>query len=327
MMRPLPALISTLLLLVGLLFQPATQAQTVIDLQGHRGARGLLPENSLPGFELALKLGVRTLELDVLVTEDDELVISHDPNLNPDITRDARGQFLTDRGPDIRSLRWQALRAYDVGRIKPGTRYASTFAEQQPVDGTRIPRLRDLFDLLQRQGHDRVRLAIETKITPHQPWQTPEPARFVALLLALVEAYELGDRVQILSFDWRTLQEVQRQRPGTPTVYLTAQLPVLDNLQFKAAEGSPWTAGFQLTQHGSVPRMIKAAGGTHWSSFWRELNAENVREARQLGLKVLAWTVNERAQIERMLDLGVDGIVTDRPDIAIEVLKARKLSW
>jgi glycerophosphoryl diester phosphodiesterase len=73
--------------------------------------------------------------------------------------------------------------------------------------------------------------------------------------------------------------------------------------------------------------MIKAAGGTHWSSFWRELNAENVREARQLGLKVLAWTVNERAQIERMLDLGVDGIVTDRPDIAIEVLKARKLSW
>lgn len=100
-MRPLPALISTLLLLVGLLFQPATQAQTVIDLQGHRGARGLLPENSLPGFELALKLGVSTLELDVLVTEDDELVISHVPNLNPDITRDARGQFLTDRGPDI----------------------------------------------------------------------------------------------------------------------------------------------------------------------------------------------------------------------------------
>jgi glycerophosphoryl diester phosphodiesterase len=326
-MRQLSALISAVVIFCLGLFQPVAHAQTRIDLQGHRGARGLLPENTLAGFELALKLGVSTLELDVLVTEDDELVISHDPSLNPDITRDARGRFLDDRGPDIRSLRWQALGAFDVGRIKPGTRYASAHADQQPVDGARIPRLRDLFELLQRQGHHQARLAIETKITPHQPWQTPEPARFVALLLSLIEAYKLGDRVQILSFDWRALQEVQRQRPGTPTVYLTAQLPALDNLQLKSATGSPWTAGFQVAQHGSVPRMIKAAGGTHWSSFWRELTADNVREAQQLGLKVLAWTVNERAQIERMLDLGVDGIVTDRPDIAIAVLKARQLGW
>lgn len=302
-------------------------AQTPIDLQGHRGARGLLPENSLAGFERAAQMGVTTLELDVVVTQDDELVISHDPALNPDITRDAQGRFLDRTGPDIRSLRWQELQAFDVGRIQPGTRYARMFSSQRPVDGTRIPRLRDLFERMKQLGHHQLRYAIETKITPHQPQQTPTPERFVELLLALMDEYGLRERVQILSFDWRTLQVVQRMRPGMPTVYVTAQLPVLDNLQAQQAQASPWTAGFVPAQYPSLPHMIRAAGGSHWSSFWRELDAAKVRQAQALGLKVLAWTVNDRETMGRMLDLGVDGLVTDRPDIAMELLRERGLRW
>lgn len=302
-------------------------AQPLIDLQGHRGARGLLPENSLAGFELAAQMGVTTLELDVVVTQDDELVISHDPALNPDITRDAQGRFLSGTGPDIRSLRWQDLQAFDVGRIQPGTRYARTFPSQRPLDGTRIPRLRDLFERMKQLGHHQLRYAIETKITPHQPQQTPPPEKFAELLLALVDEYGLRDRVQILSFDWRTLQVVQRLRPGMPTVYLTAQLPVLDNLQAQNAQASPWTAGFVAAQYPSVPHMVRAAGGSHWSSFWRELDATKVRQAQALGLKVLAWTVNDRETMGRMLDLGVNGLVTDRPDIAMELLRERGLRW
>lgn len=303
------------------------QAQRVIDLQGHRGARGLLPENTIAGFELAARMGVTTLELDVVVTQDDELVISHDPALNPDITRDAQGRFLAGTGPDIRSLRWQDLQAFDVGRIQPGTRYARSFASQKPVDGARIPRLRDLFERMQQQGHTQLRYAIETKITPHQAQQTPLPERFAQQLLALIDEYGLRERVQILSFDWRTLQAVQRQRPGLPTVYLTAQLPVLDNLQRDKPQASPWTAGFVPSQYPSIPHMIKAAGGSHWSSFWRELDASKVQQAQALGLKVLAWTVNDRETMARMLDLGVDGLVTDRPDIALELLRERGLHW
>lgn len=305
----------------------SVQAQRFIDLQGHRGARGLLPENTLAGFELAARLGVTTLELDVLVTLDDELVISHDPALNPDITRDAQGRFLSAPGPEIRSLRWQDLQAYDVGRIQPGTRYARTFAQQTPQDGARIPRLRDLFERMQALGHHRLRYAIETKITPHHPGQTPRPERFVQLLLALVDAYGLRERVQILSFDWRILQAVQQQSPGLPTVYLTAQLPALDNVQRQRPEGSPWAAGRVLAHYPSLPHMIRAAGGTHWSSFWRELDAQQVQQAQALGLKVLAWTVNDRDTMARMLDLGVDGLVTDRPDLAIELLRERGLRW
>lgn len=305
------------------------QASTTrrIDLQGHRGARWHLPENSLAGFEWALQAGVTTLELDVGITRDGVLVISHDSALNPDITRDGDGQFLAAAGPNIMDLTWQQLQAYDVGRIKPGTRYASTFSEQQPRDGTRIARLRDLFAMVKARGNHTVQFAIETKITPLRPDQTPEPERFVDLLLQEVHDAGVGERVQVLSFDWRTLRRVQQLRPTLPTVYITAQLDVLDNLQIRSGRDSAWTAGIQYREHGSVPRMIKAAGGTHWSSFWRELDAAQVREAQSLGLKVLAWTVNDRTTMQRLLDLGVDGLVTDRPDLGAQVLRERGLTW
>jgi glycerophosphoryl diester phosphodiesterase len=302
-------------------------AQRTIDLQGHRGARGLLAENTLPSFALALQMGVTTLELDVVVTQDDVLVISHDPALNPDITRDAQGRFLSSKGADIRQLTFEQLQSYDVGRIKPATRYSQTFSAQKDLDGIRIPRLKDLFELVKAQGNTQVKFAIETKITPQRPDQTPDPERFVQLLLKDIKDHGMSERVQILSFDWRTLQAVQKNAPGMPTVYITAQLPTLDNLGIKAGQPSDWTAGFQHAQHGSVPKMIKAAGGTHWSSFWRELDAQKVREAQSLGLKVLAWTVNDRQSMGQMLDLGVDGLVTDRPDIAAELLKERGIRW
>lgn len=298
-------------------------AQRTVDLQGHRGARGLLAENTLPSFALALQMGVTTLELDVVVTQDDVLVISHDPALNPDITRDAQGRFLSSKGPDIRQLSFEQLQSYDVGRINPTSRYAHTFSEQKGLDGVRIPRLKDLFELVKTQGHTQVKFAIETKITPQRPDQTPDPERFVRLLLQDIQDHGMSERVQILSFDWRTLQAVQKLAPGMPTVYITAQLAALDNLGIKSGQPSAWTAGFQHAQHGSVPQMIKAAGGSHWSSFWRELDAQKVREAQSLGLKVLAWTVNDRQSMGQMLDLGVDGLVTDRPDIAAALLKER----
>lgn len=317
------ALLCGVLLLAGV----PSLAQRTVDLQGHRGARGLLAENTLPSFVLALQAGVSTLELDVVVTRDDVLVISHDPALNPDITRDAQGRFLQSKGPDIRQLTFEQLQSYDVGRINPASRYAQTFSAQKGQDGVRIPRLKDLFELVKAHGDTQVQFAIETKITPQRPDQTPDPERFVQLLLQEVREHGLQGRVQILSFDWRTLQAVQKLAPGMPTVYLTAQLPTLDNLGIRSGQTSAWTAGFQHAQHGSVPRMVKAAGGTHWSSFWRELDAQKVREAQSLGLQVLAWTVNDRQSMGQMLDLGVDGLVTDRPDIAAELLKERGIRW
>ena len=304
----------------------AAASAQAFDLQGHRGARGLLPENTLPAFERALALGVTTLELDVGMTKDGVLVISHDPYLNPDIARDASGRFLEQRGPLIRSLTWAELQVYDVGRIKPGTEYARQFSDQVPVDGARIPRLSDLFDLVKRAGDDRVRFDIETKLSPDKPDETPLPEPFARALVDQIRKAGVAGRSTIQSFDWRTLQVVQRIAPEIPTAYLTLQRR-FDNIGAERAEGSNWTAGYQYRVHGSVPKMVKAAGGGTWSAFHGDLDAAKVKEAQALGLKVLAWTVNDPAQMARVLDYGIDGLITDRPDLARKLLEARGVRW
>jgi len=316
--------VKNLSLLCALLFCCAAHA---FDLQGHRGVRGLAPENTLPSFERALDLGVTTLELDIAITSDGVLVIYHDPTLNPAITRDASGQFLDRRGPPIHSLTWAQLQTYDVGRLNPRSDYARQYPDQQPVDGTRIPRLSDLFDLVKRRGDDKVRFAIETKVRPTHPDETVAPEPFARAVVEEIRKGGMMARSQILSFDWRALRVVQQIAPEIPTVYLTAQQRWLDNIGADRAEGSTWTAGFQYREHGSVPKMVKAAGGAYWSVHVGDLDPQKVKEAQSLGLKVLVWTVNDPALMSRMVDWGVDGLITDRADLARKVLEARQIRW
>lgn len=288
------------------------------DLQGHRGARGLAPENSLPAFEKALAIGVHTLELDVGVTSDDVVVIGHDPALNPAITRDAAGRWLPTPGPAIRTLTWQQLREYDVGRIDPASAYAKTFATQQAVDGTRMPRLSELFELVQRIGAGAVRFNIETKLSPLKPEETATPEVMVRELLKTIKAAGMTQRVSIQSFDWRTLRLVQVQEPSIPTVYLSIQTANNDNTR-----AGVWTAGFTPEQHGSLPRMVKAAGGQVWSPNGGALTKALLDEAQGLGLKVIPWTINNPADMGRFLDWRVDGLITDYPDRLRDVMRSR----
>jgi len=291
---------------------------TPIELQGHRGARGLAPENTLAAFDTALTLGVSTLELDTVLTRDNVVVISHDANLNPNLTRDARGNFIDAPGPAIRSLSLDELRGFDVGRLRAGSRYAQNFPEQRAADGQRVPTLAELFELVQRRGAAHVRFNIETKISPLSPELTPEPEAFVRAVLDVAQRHGMEQRFTLQSFDWRTLQVAQRIAPGVPTVYLSAQQTWTNNVA-----DPRWTAGLKLAEHGSVPRMVKAAGGKVWSPYHGDLDAALLVQAHELGLSVVVWTVNEPADIDRLLDLGVDGIISDRPDRVRLALAAR----
>ncbi len=144
--------------------------------------------------------------------------------------------------------------------------------------------------------------------------RTLPPAEFARALIALVRSENLELRVTIQSFDWRTLQVVQHEAPQITAVYLSAQQSWQDNIRAQEAS-SPWTAGQHVSSHGgSVPRMIKAAGGAVWSPYFGEVTRKSVREAQQAGLKVVVWTVNAAADMTHMLDLGVDGIISDYPD-------------
>ncbi len=295
------------------------------DIEAHRGGRALLPENTLPAFANALSMGVDTLELDVGVTADGEVVISHERGLNPDLARGADGAYIAAPGTPLVKLRLDEVRTYDVGQIRPDSAYAKQFPDQRAVPGTHIPTLRELFALVRKSGNTRVRFNIETKIDPNHPDETLDPQAFVTKLLGLIEAEKFSDRVMIQSFDWRTLQLVQQQAPKMATVYLTLQRGAGQTVVLDKA--TRWTAGFNPADHsGSLPRTIKSAGGAIWSPYFGDVTASLITEAQALGLRVVVWTVNKRDDMARMIELGVDGIISDRPDLLREVAGERSIA-
>jgi glycerophosphoryl diester phosphodiesterase len=297
------------------------------DLQGHRGARGLAPENTLPAFERALTIGVSTLELDLGLSRDNVLVVHHDLRLNADMTRDANGEYVSGVQPTIRSLTLAQLKQYDVGRARPGSRTAQAFPQQQPHDGARIPTLAEVIALTERLGASNVRFNIETKLTPHSPADTADAVTFARAVAEMVQAHGLAARVSVQSFDWRSLTALRTLAPEIARVCLSAQAATFDTIERGRPGASPWTAGLDVDDvAGSVPRLVAQAGCAVWSPQFRDATVETIAEAHRLGLTVSVWTVNEAADIARLIDMRVDGIITDYPDRAREVMAARGMA-
>ena len=297
------------------------------DLQGHRGARGLAPENTLEGFRAALAVGVTTLELDLGLSRDGVVVVTHDAALNPEITRGPDGKFLASPGPPIRSLTFAELQHYDVGRIRPGTAYAARFPRQQGVDGARIPRLADVFALTRGSGAAHIRFNIETKIAPTQGHGSPEPETFAQAIAAEIRAAKLEERVTVQSFDWRTLIALKAIAPEIARVCLTVEADWEDNLARNRPGPSPWTAGFDLDDFGgSAPRLAAAAGCMTWSPYFRNVTEAAIAEAKAAGIAVVRWTVNEVADMGRLIGMGVDGLITDHPERLRGVMAARGMN-
>lgn len=292
-----------------------TSASQAFDLQGHRGARGLMPENTLPAFTKALSIGVTTLELDLAVTTDLHVVVSHNPRLEPDIARSANGNWLQESSPTIHSMTLATVKTYDVGRLNPASKYARRYPEQQSIDGTSVPTLGEVFELVNQSGNNLVRFNIEVKINPDKPGLTLAPKEFAKAVLKVIRHYKMENRTTIQSFDWRVLAVVQKLTPEVSTSYLTANQPWLSNLQTDLPGPSPWLNGFDLDKfEGSTARAIKAAGGAIWSSYHKEVSSGSIMLAHELGLSVNVWTVNEPGRMRELIAMGVDGIITDYPD-------------
>ena len=317
MKRPFPFLApaaSALTLLLGLAVAPAL----AFDLQGHRGARGLAPENTLAAFERALAVGVSTLELDVTLSAEGVPVVTHDTTPNPDITRDAQGQWIKSRGQPFWRQPLQAIQALDVGRIHPASRYARDFAAQVPRDGERIPTLAAVFERVRALGATQVRFNIETKINPLKPEESPSPEALTRAVIEVIKDHGMADRTTLQSFDWRTLQLARQIAPELPRAYLTAHLP-----RFDTVSSGDWTLGLKLADHDDVPAMVSAAGGRIWSPNFGHLSRAAIERAHDLDLRVIPWTVNEPTDMERLVDWGVDGLITDYPDRLRQVLAQR----
>jgi glycerophosphoryl diester phosphodiesterase len=275
-----------------------------IDLYGHRGARGLFPENTLVGFAGALAIGVDVLELDVAVTADDVVVVTHDPRLNPDITRTRDGIWLNAPGAAIRSLRAAELAGYDVGRIRPDSSYATLHPVQMPHDGATIPTLAEVLRI-----DPLVRLNIELKTFPWHPDLAVDGVAMADAVAAVADAHGAADRIIVQSFDWRGPRRLRRTRPEIDLAWLTSAASM-------ASARSWWDGPLPADFGGSAVRAVAAEGGRTWGPEHDGLTEEALSEAHSLGLRVVPWTVNRPDDMRRLIRWGVDGLITDRPDLA-----------
>lgn len=290
---------------------------------GHRGAAGLAPENTLAAFARACSIGVDAVELDVLLTADRKAVVHHDFRLKPELTRTPDGQWLESASPPaIRDLRLVDLKTYDVGRLRPGTRYSRRYPEQQAVDGERIPTLREVIRLHKKQCDTATQLWIEIKTTPEKPELTSPPEAVSEMVVKILREEKVSDRSRILSFDWRNLVYVQKIAPDIPTVYLSLEGVRLNNIKPGQPGASPWMAGLDIDDFsGSIPLAIQAAGGRYWAPYYKHVTSINIQTAHQLGIQVIVWTPDTRSEMERLIEVGVDGIITNRPDILKSVIE------
>lgn len=280
----------------------------------------------MPAFAKAMEIGVTTLELDTAVTRDGVVVVAHDRRLNPDITRDNEGAWLRAPTRTVRSLRLSEIKEFDVGRINPASDYHKRFPDQLGSDALPMPTLEEVFAMVHRSNNTSLRFNIETKLSPLYPDEAPGPLEFASSVLDAIRAAGLVPRATIQSFDWRTLRHSRILEPEISVSYLSTQQS--PGATIDADNVSPWTDGLLSSDHGSVPRMIAAAVGNFsssakgiiWSPHFADITEALIEEAHALQISVLPWTLNEPEAIARVIDLGVDGLITDYPDRARAVM-------
>lgn len=306
------------LLLTGLY---AAQALASIDLYGHRGARGLLPENTLPAYRGALTIGVDYIDMDVGLTKDGVLVVTHDIALDPDITRGPDGHWLQGHDHYIHDLTLAEIKRFDVGEIRPGSHYASLFPLQRPIAHTKIPTLEQVIEYAEQATQGQIKYQIEMKTNPLQPQHTATPKVMAQALASILRKHHLIGRTEVQAFDFRCLRALQAINPKIKTAYLTEASNRLMYSSDPSVAGT-WTAGWQLKDYaGSVPRLVKAMGGTCWDPQQDTLTKADLDQAHQLGLRVVVWGEVDRRPppniplVEQMIAWGVDGVITDRPDV------------
>jgi len=309
-------------------------AGKVLQVYAHRGARSFAPENSIPGYDAGLAIGTHWVDMDVVMTRDGEVLVSHDIRLNPDIVRDASGAFITERKL-VKDLTLAEAQVYDVGRLNPATSYGKFFPAQMGMDGVRMPTLREVIRHVKGKTGGKVGFQIEFKTDPEHPDWTYTPAAFAAALHRILAEEGIVEASEIQSFDWRCLYELQKIDPRVKTAYLTEW----DNepgTPYSFFDPDPaiaglWTGGVLVKDHGnSIPQMVKDMGGTCWEPEDVELTKETLDEAHRLGLKVVVWTWPEHSKttfddalVGKLIDWGVDGIITDDPGRLVSMLAAR----
>lgn len=307
----------------------------VFDLEAHRGGRDVRPENTLYSYAYAIELGATSIECDMQLTKDGQIVMSHNPILNSDITRDENGNYIENNKYDIRLMTVDELKKFDVGVMDQNCgEYYDLHGKTQFTYDAKIPTLEELMQLIQSYGDKNIVLNIETKSYPDPASagykNNADPKKFVEVFNNIVKKYDMEDRVVLQSFDWQTLIEMKKLNPNISTSALWQKQPSWgrdsESLRRYEKKKSPWLGGLDIKDYqGNPVKAAHAIGADIISPYYTEISKQDVDEAHSLGMKVVPWTVNNEKDMNMLLDMGVDGIISDKPWLLKQVLEKRNI--
>ena len=264
-----------------------------IDIQGHRGCRGLMPENTLPAFERAIELGVHTLELDIAITKDNEVVVSHEPFMSRTICFDPEGNAIPeemDMKYNLYEMTHEEIKQFDCG-----SKFHETYPNQKKLK-TYKPLLSEVFELA-KSKNPKVKFNIEIKSKPmYYGFYTPQPEEYVKIVLYEVKAHDVFDLVNLQSFDLTILEEIKKQAPKMPVALLVDEDETIEG---------------KLEKLSYKPEII--------SPYFKLLSAEKVKHYQSKEFLVIPWTINETSDMKKLIQWQVDGIITDYPDKLIKM--------
>jgi glycerophosphoryl diester phosphodiesterase len=298
-----------------------------IKIYGHRGARGDLPENTLESFKYLFDNGINAYETDILISKDLVPVITHDFRLDPSLTKDKEGNWIKDENIKIFDLTYDEISNFDVGSLNKLTRYGRRFVNQRSLENQKIPKLSELLELSSKNVLQNLLINLEIKSTPDEKNLTPDPKDLVQIVLNEINNSNLKEKIIISSFDWRILREVKKQSPEIPRAYLTFQQEKGMKIKKTIYSKSPWIDHIPLTIVYDLPKIIKELGGSAWHPYYKDINKKAVKDAHDNNLPVNVWTVNDEDDMLKMIEYGVDGIMTDYPLTLKNLCEKRNINW
>tara|TARA_Y100000996_G_scaffold228137_1_gene179451 strand:+ start:3449 stop:4351 length:903 start_codon:yes stop_codon:yes gene_type:complete len=291
-----------------------------IKIYGHRGARGVFPENTLDSFQYLFDNNISAYETDILISKDLVPVITHNFHLNPSLTKDSDGNWLEKEDIKIYDLTYENISRYEVGSINKLSKYGRRFINQKKLKNQKIPKLSQLLDLTSKNIIPNLLINLEIKSTPMVKNLTPEIEELVRIVIEEVHKSKLKDKIIYSSFDWNILKEIKNYNPDLPRAYLTEE-------QRNIYDQSPWMDFTPLHNNVDLPKLIKALGGVAWHPYYKDITKKMVESSHEENLPVNVWTVNKEEDMLRMIEYGVDGIMSDYPVKLKELCVREKINW
>jgi len=270
---------------------------------------------------------INAYETDILISKDLIPVITHDFRLDPSLTKDEAGNWIKDENIKIFDLTYDEILKFDIGSLNKLSRYGRRFINQRSLENQKIPKLSELLELSSKNLLQDLLINLEIKSTPDEKNLTPDPKDLVQIVLNEINNSNLKEKIIISSFDWRILREVKKQSPEIPRAYLTFQQEKGMKIKKTIYSKSPWIDHIPLTIVYDLPKIIKELGGSAWHPYYKDINKKAVKDAHDNNLPVNVWTVNDEDDMLKMIEYGVDGIMTDYPLRLKNLCEKRSINW